>query len=123
MRSRAYLEMVAAGHFNPLQFKQRYDQIVGQYTPTIERKLEQFKDEKGLSDREFQAWMNRPEYAHLRNFMQDYGDSTGPSYAASKTYQPYGLIPGVGASFGEDPTRMAFMGPAYRAGFEGIRQG
>lgn len=123
MRSRAYLEMVAAGHFNPLQFKQQYDQIVGQYTPTIERKLEQFKDEKGLSDREFQAWMNRPEYAHLRNFMQDYGDSTGPSYAASKTYQPYGLIPGVGASFGEDPTRMAFMGPAYRAGFEGIRQG
>lgn len=107
MKTRAYLEMSAQGRFNPIAFKQEYDQLVSQYTPTIERKLETFKDEKGLSDRDFQRWMNKPEFTHLRNFIQDYGSDTGPSYAASKTYQPLGLIPGAFAEVTENPWRYA----------------
>jgi hypothetical protein len=96
-------EAANQGLFNPINFKQQYDQLRGSYMPMIEQKLATYKATNGLSDRDMQRFISTTPT--LRNFLLDYGNPAGEARAWAKPYAPQGFIPGAVGEVASDPLR------------------
>ena len=81
------------GLFNPIQFKQQYEQMKQGYMPMIERKLQQYQADKGFSNREMQSFIN--SNSKMRNFLRNSLDTTSPMYGLTEEYTPSGLLGGA----------------------------
>ena len=133
--SRFYDKLAAAGEFNPMVFKQKYDEMRASFTPTIERKLEKFKDVNGWNDRTMQQYIGRNP--NLQNYLLDHGSPESPMRELARPYTPAGLIPGAyqevmrqpmgyAASLGPGAGIMRGIGGAWKArkgGFAGALGG
>ena len=105
------------GAFNPLTFKQRYDEMAAQYSPLINRKLEFFADSKGWSDRELQQYISSTGNPGLQDFLMDHSQAGTLAYEAGKPYKNIGLIPGAVDAFGRHSA--AYVNPALQGAFRG----
>ena len=123
--NRAYNLMSSQGAFNPLTFKQQYDQMIANYIPTIEAKLENFKVNKGWSDRDMQRYLNSPGNENIRSFLLDHGDPAGNLKQLAKPVTPRGFIGGMGTEIYEDPLRYGLLagGPALYGGARAAAKG
>ena len=93
----------AAGEFNPMTFKQNYDQMIATYSPLIERKLEYHQQKNNWNDRQMQQWLGtQPE---LQSFILDYANLESPLRELAKPYIPAGFVPGVGLELQSEPFR------------------
>jgi hypothetical protein len=109
------------GLFNPIQFKQQYEQMKQSYMPMIERKLQQYQADKGFSSREMQSFIN--SNSKMRNFLRNSLDTTSPMYGLTEEHTPRGILPGFLGALTDDPLRPAAIGTIGRGATEAIRQG
>ena len=120
LTKREFTEMEAQGYFNPMQFKQMYDGMIATYTPTIEKRLEQYQADTGKSAREMQRFVNDNPF--LKDYLQSYAAEGSPMQSASQTYIPKGVLGGGVESFFDSPVPyVVAAGPAMQAGSEGLR--
>ena len=119
---RFYDKLSVQGAFNPLTFKQKFDQMRAAYMPTIEQKLEQFKSTNGWNDRQMQQWIGHN--SGLQSFLLDFADPAGPIRELAKPYSPAGFLGGGVNKIMSDPLRygMSLGGlGAIRGGIGGMK--
>ena len=123
MGNRYYNTAAAQGMFNPITFKQQFDQMKASYMPSLEAKLAQYRDTNNLSDRQLQQFISvNPE---LQSFMLDNADPVGEIRELSKPYKALGTWAGTKAAFMEAPVASTLgiaapgiagsIGAAYKA--------
>ena len=71
---KVYNELLNAGKFDPKIFKEEYEKIQQTAMPTIERKLENYMGEKGLSNKEMRAFIAEKG---LGSLIINHGDEAG----------------------------------------------
>ena len=111
MGNRYYNTAAAQGMFNPIAFKQQFDQMKASYMPSLEAKLAQYRDTNNLSDRQLQQFISvNPE---LQSFMLDNADPVGEIRELSKPFKALGTWGGTKAAFMEAPgvATMGIAGP------------
>ena len=98
-----YNEAAAQGLFNPITFKQQYDQMRASYMPNIEAKVEQYKLSNGLNDRQMQMFLSTNP--HLRDFLLDHANPAGTVREWAKPYVPKGFFGGAVSEVSSEPFR------------------
>lgn len=69
-----YNALAAQGAFNPVAFKEQYDQLRTTYMPQIEKKLETYKSTKFLNDKDMKAFITKN---NMNEFLLNYGNEAG----------------------------------------------
>ena len=100
---RFYNEASAQGLFDPIKFKQQYDQIKNTYLPSIESKIEAYQETNGLSDKDMQGYLGNQK--DLQNFLLDNANPAGKVRDLARPYIPKGLFPGAVDEITGEPLR------------------
>jgi hypothetical protein len=116
---RFYDALQEQGAFNPVTFKQQFDQIRSTYMPGIEQKLEQFQNTQGWNDREMQQWIGGSP--GLQNFILDFGDPAGTMREKAKPWTPSGFIGGTTGELMRNPLEHSMALGAVPAGIGAIK--
>tara|TARA_R100000458_G_C8278415_1_gene254517 strand:+ start:893 stop:2248 length:1356 start_codon:yes stop_codon:yes gene_type:complete len=110
---RFYNEAASQGLFNPITFKQQYDQMKAAYTPNIESKLEAYQETHGLTDKDMQGFLG--QRTDLRNFLLDNANPAGKVRDLARPYTPSGFFPGAIEEVASQPFRYGTSLGAGRA--------
>ena len=114
-------EIQASPFLNPIAYKQQYDQMFASYLPQIIKKIEQYQEDKGLSAREMQIFVNNNP--HLKNFLATYAPEGSPLQMAAQSYAPEGFIGGITSGVMDSPIPyIVGAGPAMTLASEGTKR-
>ena len=112
-------EMQTSPFLNPIAYKQQYDQMFASYLPQIIKKIEQYQEDRGLSAREMQLFVNNNP--HLKNFLATYAPEGSPLQMAAQSYAPQGFIGGaVAGAMGSGLPELVGGTAAIRAAGAGL---
>ena len=112
-------EMQVSPFLNPIAYKQQYDQMFASYLPQIIKKIEQYQEDRGLSAREMQLFVNNNP--HLKNFLATYAPEGSPLQMAAQSYAPQGFIGGaVAGAMGSGLPELVGGTAAIRAAGAGL---
>ncbi len=111
--NRFYNEAAAQGLFNPITFKQQYDQMKSAYIPNIESKLEAYQETHGLTDKDMKGFLG--QRTDLRNFLLDNANPAGVVRDLARPYTPAGFFPGAIEEVASQPFRYGTSLGAGRA--------
>lgn len=104
--SKTYQLLAQTGEFNPVAFKQKYDQLKASYMPMIEQKLSNYKMQYNLSDKDMKGFVTtNPE---LQRFILDNADPAGVARDWAIPHTPEGFIGGAIGEVTGDPVRYGF---------------
>jgi len=112
-------EIQSSPFLNPIAYKQQYDEMFASYLPQIMKKMEQYQEDKGLSAREMQMFVNNNP--HLKNFLATYAPEGSPLQMAAQSYAPQGFIGGaVSGAMGSGLPELVGGTAAIRAAGAGL---
>ena len=82
-----YNTLASQGAFNPITFKEQYDQLKTTYMPQIERKLETYQKMNHKSDKEMKEFI---ESKGMNEFLLNYGSEAGSSREWAMPHKSWG---------------------------------
>jgi len=119
--NKVYEKLASAGEFNPVNFKQKYDQLKASYMPSIEQKLASYKAVNNLSDKDMKLFVERNP--QLQKFLLDNADPAGIARDWAMPYVPEGFIGGGISEFTNNLGRYGLSLGGAQAGMGAIREG